>query len=82
MDCAHTWTRTEAGKTGSWCTDCGVKVYDVDPRECKDCAHHERLIGGSICRKHLMGVTQDMHVTFKIAEGSCWTQRTSAPATA
>lgn len=30
----------------------------------------------------IMQMAQDMHVTFKIAEGSCWTQRPSAPATA
>lgn len=73
-DCPHTWTRSQLGKPGSWCADCMVKVYDVDPRPCKDCAHFSQLLTkGSICRKHLMAVSPDMHVTFAIAKGSCWT---------
>ena len=51
---------------------CGVKVYDVDERPCKDCAHSRKLLDGTICKKHLMAVSPCMNVTFKIAEGSCW----------
>jgi hypothetical protein len=71
--CQHTITESRAGERGSWCRACGEKIYDVDPRECQDCAHHKRLIDGSICSKHLMAVTRTMHVTFKVANGTCWT---------
>ena len=73
--CSHTMTQGRKGERGSWCVKCGVKVYDVDQRQCQDCAHSSRLWSGTICTKHLMGVTPDMNVTFKIADGSCWTAR-------
>ena len=71
-ECSHTITQGRAGEVGSWCCACGQKVYDVDERECGSCVHHSRLIGGSICKKHLMAITVDMRVTFKISEGTCW----------
>ena len=71
-ECKHTITQGRKGERGSWCMACGVKVYDVDERPCKDCAHSSKLWGGTICNKHLMSVTPDMHVTFKIADGTCW----------
>lgn len=71
--CRHTITQGRKGERGSWCVACGAKVYDVDERQCKDCAHSSKLWDGTICNKHLMRVTPDMNVTFKIADGSCWT---------
>ena len=64
--CSHSWTQN------SVCMHCGTKVYAVDPRPCSGCASYSRLLSGSICRKHLMGVSADMHVTFKITEGTCF----------
>lgn len=78
--CQHTWTQGRKGERGSWCCGCGIKVYDVDPRQCQDCAHCIKLLSGTICNRHLMRVSPDMNVTFKIAEGSCWTAKTSAEA--
>lgn len=75
VECQHSWTQGRKGERGSWCCACGVKVYDVDERQCKDCTHSSKLWDGTICKKHLMRVTPDMNVTFKIAEGSCWTAR-------
>jgi hypothetical protein len=72
-ECKHTITQGRESERGSWCCACGVKVYDVDQRECNDCAHHKRLLTGSICSRHLMAVVPTMNVTFKIAEGTCWT---------
>jgi hypothetical protein len=72
--CNHPWTQGRKGERGSWCSDCGVKVYEVDNRVCGDCAHSSKLfVGGTICNKHLMRVTPDMNVTFKLADGTCWT---------
>jgi hypothetical protein len=71
-ECRHIWTKSRSGVKGSWCTDCGQQIYAVDDRECRDCKHYSRLPTGSVCSKHLMVVTPDMHVTFKIAEGTCW----------
>jgi hypothetical protein len=74
--CNHTSTQGRDGEKGSWCVDCGEKVYEVDKRECKDCEHFfSRPLNYSGCRKHLMAVTPDMHVTFKITDGTCWESR-------
>lgn len=74
-ECKHTMTQGRKGERGSWCMACDVKVYDVDERQCQDCTHSRKLWDGTICSKHLMRVTPDMNVTFKIAEGSCWQAR-------
>ena len=73
-ECTHTITQGRQGETGSWCTHCGVKVFDVDAQECGDCASAKKLVKGWICNRHMMAITTDMHVTFKISEGSCWTK--------
>ena len=75
VECQHPWTQGRKGECGLWCGVCGVKVYDVDERQCQDCTHSRKLLDGTICNKHLMRVTPDMNVTFKIAEGSCWAAR-------
>lgn len=75
MDCCHTVQRGRPNEKGDWCVECGVKVFDVDSRECKDCAHFKTVLAGSICKKYLMGVTPNMNVTFRITEGSCWTAK-------
>ncbi|SFJ12676.1 hypothetical protein SAMN05216602_4020 [Pseudomonas argentinensis] len=66
-------TQGREGEKGSWCTTCGEKRFDVDDRVCGDCAHYVSRGLGGVCRKHLMGVSPGMHVTFKVEEGSCWT---------
>jgi hypothetical protein len=71
-ECKHTITKGRDGERGSWCVSCGAKVFDVDEKQCKDCAHYRKLLDGSICKKHLMSVSPSMNVTFKIVEGSCW----------
>ena len=76
-DCNHTITQGRPGETGSWCRACGVKVYAVDERECRDCGQYKRVVGGSICSRHQMAVTSNMNVTYRIAEGSCFEAKTS-----
>lgn len=76
MTCTHTVTQGRSGETGSWCTDCGVKVFEVDERECKGCIHAIDTLRGWICNRHLMFITDNMRVTYKIEEGSCWRERT------
>jgi hypothetical protein len=46
--------------------------FAVDPRECQHCHHSRKLHDGWICKKHLMAVTPDMHVTYDVAKGTCW----------
>ena len=70
--CKHTITQGRHGEKGAWCVQCGEKTYAVDARECGDCAHHSRLLSGSICKKHLMAIVPTMHVTFSVADGTCW----------
>jgi hypothetical protein len=51
--------------------------FAVDRRECRFCTHAKKLAwdGGWICRKHLMGITPSMHVTFFKPEGTCHVPR-------
>ena len=65
--CRHTVCCTDEDG-GSSCVDCGVKVCAVHDQPCSGCRHYRLLIGGSICRRHLMRVTPDMHVTYKIGK--------------
>lgn len=76
VQCQCAWTQGRKGERGSWCMACREKVYEVDERQCGDCARSSKLlVGGTICNKHLTCVPPDMNVTFKIAEGTCWTAR-------
>ena len=72
MTCGHIVSRGREGQKGSWCVDCGEKVLEIDTRECQHCESARKLLDGWICHKHLMSVSPDMHVTFKVSEGSCW----------
>lgn len=71
-DCLHTSQRGREGETGSWCIDCGVKVYERETRECQGCKHYFSNVGYTGCRKHLMAVTPGMKVNYKIIQGTCW----------
>lgn len=73
--CERGITQGRKGERGSWCVACGLKIYDVDDRQCKDCRHSQKLLDGTICNKHLMRVAPDMNVTFRIVDGSCWEAR-------
>ena len=74
LECKHTITKSKDTEKGSWCVNCGIKVFDVDSRPCGECNYFFSHAGGgySGCRKHLMAVTPAMNVTFKIAGGTCW----------
>jgi len=70
--CRHIMSQGREGEKGSWCCACGVKVLDVEARQCSDCKQSQTIWGRTICNRHMMYVTPDMHVTFKVSEGSCW----------
>lgn len=71
--CKHTITKGRDNEKGSWCARCGVKVLDVDERECKDCKYFFKgAMNYTGCNKHLMAVTPSMRVTYKILNGTCW----------
>jgi hypothetical protein len=72
MECQHIFTRGRDGETGSWCCACGVKTLAVETRACGGCAHHRRLIDGSICRRHWMAIVPSMLVCYKITKGTCF----------
>lgn len=80
MTCQHIVTKGKAGKTGSWCTNCGDKVYELETRECKDCkSYFERLGNYSGCRKHLMAVSPTMKATYEIKKGTCFSSNDIKP---
>lgn len=66
-DCKHTVTQGKLGQQGSWCVGCGTKIYEVHTEPCMGCAHYRRDTERTgICRKHLMRVTANMHVTYAL----------------
>lgn len=73
MECRHTFTQGREGETGSWCVDCGVKVYELETRHCKDCVNYFESLGRGGCKKLLMSATPLMLVTYRLAVGTCWT---------
>lgn len=75
MPCSNCGSITTTGKPdqkGSWCTECGTKVYEVEKRECKSCSHYFKNFNYSGCKKHLMAVSPDMNVTYEIVKGTCF----------
>jgi hypothetical protein len=45
----------------------------TETRACSECLHFKNHITGfPTCKKKLMGVTANMHVTYKAEEGSCF----------
>lgn len=48
------------------------EVSLIETRPCGECQHYKRLIDGSICRKHLIGVLPDLRVTYMERNGTCW----------
>lgn len=76
--CDHTITNVRPPQKGAWCVKCGVKVYDVESRECQGCRHAKKLANQWVCNKHLMRIAPDMKVMFNIEEGSCWVKAPNA----
>ncbi len=71
--CKHTITQGREGEKGFWCSACGAKVYEVESRKCNGCNRSVKVVGGWICNRHMMAISPDMRVTYKISEGTCWT---------
>ena len=73
MTCTHTVTQGREGETGSWCVECGIKVYAVHDRPCRECKFFrpEPAYPGGEVRVGIcyMRVTASMHVTYKIERG-------------
>lgn len=63
LDKFFSWTTTGDGQR---------EISFIEARPCCDCQHYRRLVDGSICRKHLMAVVPDMHVTYMERTGSCF----------
>jgi hypothetical protein len=72
ISCNHFATQGREGQKGSWCIECGVKIFEVDDRQCKDCKNFRTDMLGSFCSKLLMSVIPSMNVTFKIEDGTCF----------
>ena len=81
-DCTHMAQLFDhQGHRGWFCEACGVTVHRVETRECQGCKHFVSfgMMSGSICRSKLMAVTPDMHVTYRVVDGSCWEDRLLIP---
>jgi len=76
--CHHTVTQGRTNEKGSWCKSCGEKIFAVDHRPCGECKYYQKDVLAfsgkvGICKFKLMRVIEDMNVTYKIADGTCWT---------
>jgi len=76
--CEHTVTQGRTNEKGYWCKSCGEKIFAVDSRPCGECKHYLKDVLAfsgkvGICKLKLIRVIEDMHVTYKIADGTCWT---------
>lgn len=48
----------------------------TETRPCSECKNFRPHLGGfPTCRKKLMGVTANMLVTYKVAEGTCFEKK-------
>lgn len=70
--CLHPWTTGRPDQFGTWCGDCGEKIYEVETRQCAGCKHTKRLLDGWMCSKHYMIIVPSLHVTYKIEDGTCF----------
>lgn len=57
---------------GAWCTECGVKVLEVETNTCGYCHFFKSDLKGGVCSEKLMSVTPGMNVTYNILEGTCF----------
>lgn len=67
--CEHLATQGRKGEGGSWCADCGIKVWAVHDRPCGECRHFALDIGANVmgtCGPKLMTVTSSMRVTYAV----------------
>ena len=73
------------GLKGSWCVDCGVKVYEVHDRPCSECAHIFNSAGYYGCRRQHMAVSPSMLVMYPLIDvggqkaGVCFEALTHQP---
>jgi len=67
-NCQHIVTRYKKGETGSFCVNCNAKVFEIETNICGNC----RDFNNNICSKFLMSVPSNMHVNYKISEGTCF----------
>jgi hypothetical protein len=65
-ECTHLMTRNDK------CVECGEVVFSTETRPCSECKKYKLVLGGPICKKHLMAVTPDMHAYYKIKNGTCF----------
>lgn len=53
-----------------------IKGYTVEEHTCSECLQFEAITGNiPICKKKLMSVAPEMHVTYKDEEGTCFEER-------
>jgi len=76
--CEHTITQGRNNEKGSWCKSCCEKIFAVDSRQCGECKHYQKDVLAfsgkvGICNLKLIRVIEDMNVTYKITDGTCWT---------
>lgn len=68
MACDHKLTFARPGEKGTWCADCGEKVYEAHDRPCGQCVHFKDAGGGSVsmCMRHHVAVASSMKVLYRI----------------
>ena len=70
--CPHHITKSKTNETGLWCALCGEKIFEEEINRCCLCKNAKKLFTGWICKKKLMVILPNNHVTYKISDGSCF----------
>lgn len=65
-NCDHRITKNDR------CVQCGKLVFVKEKRKCCECRNFKDMGPIPICTKKLMGVTRNMHVCYRIDEGTCF----------
>lgn len=70
MACKHKIIRNDH------CMQCGELIFTTESRPCSECVHFKYCKDGWVsCNKHKVTITRNMHVWYKIKEGTCFIKR-------
>lgn len=66
-ECKHLITQNDR------CIQCGELIFATETRPCSECKYFKDFNSDiPLCKKKLMVVTGDMHVYYKIKDGTCF----------
>ena len=71
-NCLHEKATGRNSEQGLFCSDCGEKLYELEPRECQYRVSFRPTLPFNTCHKKTESVFRNMHALFKVGEGTCF----------